>query len=277
MISSTASYLYETASEGIQAEMRMLDRVRRGDAAILGMTWQARRNALVMPAAMVRKPWFDMIAERAQALGHPVALRQTGGGLVPQGPGIFNLAVAYRRRISAGFTLECGYEAIVHPLIAVFDKLGLSVQTGAVPGSFCDGKFNLLVDGRKLAGTAQRWSAANRKGEHSILGHAVIAHDIDVGNRMDLLNHICDGSGASETGVGGFDPLVHTSIAEEFGRQRRSLPSRESVCELIMDEVLRYLNPLTSTVTRGCDEDRGNQADFIMKEETSHDYSEQRC
>lgn len=275
MNSPTASYLYEAASEGIQAEMRMLDSVRRGDAAILGMTWQARRNALVMPASMTRKPWFGALAERAEALGHPVALRQTGGGLVPQGPGIFNLAFAYRRRVFADFTLECGYDAIVQPLMTVFGKHGLVVQTGALPGSFCDGKFNLLAGGRKLVGTAQRWSAADREGEHSILGHAVIAYDMDVGNRMNVLNRICEGSGACETGVGGFDPLVHTSIVGEFTRQRRIPPSQESLCELILGEVLNNLVPLVTTVTRPCYEDRSDRSDFIMKEETSHDYSKQ--
>ena len=44
-------------------------------------------------------------------------------------------------------------------------------------GSFCDGRFNLAVAGRKLAGTAQSWRRV--AGVPVVLAHAVIVVDAD--------------------------------------------------------------------------------------------------
>ncbi|MCB1385934.1 MAG: hypothetical protein KDJ80_08325 [Nitratireductor sp.] len=35
----------------------------------------------------------------------------------------------------------------------------VTAHSAACPGSFCDGAWNVVVEGRKLAGTAQRWRA----------------------------------------------------------------------------------------------------------------------
>ena len=44
-------------------------------------------------------------------------------------------------------------------------------------GSFCDGRFNLAVKGRKLVGTAQAWRRVDR--QPVVLAHAVIVVDAD--------------------------------------------------------------------------------------------------
>jgi lipoate-protein ligase A len=46
-----------------------------------------------------------------------------------------------------------------------------------VEGSFCDGRFDLAVGGRKLAGTAQSWRRV--AGRPVVLAHAVIVVDAE--------------------------------------------------------------------------------------------------
>ena len=50
---------------------------------------------------------------------------------------------------------------------------GLDAGVGAVAGSFCDGRYNVTLDGRKLAGTAQRWRR-NGAGRPVVLAHAAL-------------------------------------------------------------------------------------------------------
>lgn len=59
----------------------------------------------------------------------------------------------------------------VCPTRACVPEPGLVTHTGEAPGSLCDGRFNLLADGRKLAGTAQAWRRL--AGQQIGLFHAV--------------------------------------------------------------------------------------------------------
>ncbi len=39
----------------------------------------------------------------------------------------------------------------------MLDELGGTSSLGEIDGAFCDGRFNVNLDGRKMVGTAQRW------------------------------------------------------------------------------------------------------------------------
>lgn len=162
----------DSAAEGIAAEVAMLAQVAAtGRPARL--LWQARTPAIVLPAACLRRPGFAAAAGHAAAAGWPLLARPTGGGAVPQGPGVLNLALAFPAE--AGLTLEAGYRRICAPLTAAFARFGLSATAGATEGSFCDGAWNLSLAGRKIVGTAQRWQ--RREGGWAVLAHALVLID----------------------------------------------------------------------------------------------------
>lgn len=56
--------------------------------------WQAPRS-LVVPRSYRQFEPFDTVCAQYAAQGWPIIVRQTGGGIVPQGPGIINLSLAY--------------------------------------------------------------------------------------------------------------------------------------------------------------------------------------
>lgn len=98
----------------------------------------------------------------------PVLVRPSGGTAVPHGPGDLNLTLCYPAwEVPA--PPETGYRLLLAGLKrALRDALGLEAESGWAPGSFCDGRFNLLVGRRKVAGTAQ----AQRRG--AVLVHATL-------------------------------------------------------------------------------------------------------
>lgn len=160
---------------GLDAERALLQRVCDGlfDAELL--LWRPTRQALVMPKSFERRHGFALASSRCAAQGWPVLLRDTGGEPVPQSPAVLNIALAYalpdgedeRRRIDAA------YERLLEPLALWLAERGLQAGQGAVPGAFCDGRFNLTLEGRKLAGTAQRWRR-RADGRPVVLAHAAL-------------------------------------------------------------------------------------------------------
>ena len=114
---------------------------------------------LVVPRTYAARPGFAAVQADFAARGCPVHVRQSGGGVVPQGPGILNLSLA---QTFAGRPLDHAEAFYQHLCALIGDALagfGITVQAQAVAGSFCDGRYNLaLADpARKVVGTAQVW------------------------------------------------------------------------------------------------------------------------
>lgn len=140
---------FASAEDGIAREAAMF---QVGKPAML--LWQAEDQALVLPAALARREAMKAHLHETRAAGYHVVTRGSGGGIVPQGPCTLNLAMVLP--CGPDFTVEDGYRLICGTLAEALTRFDIDTQTGACPGSFCDGAWNVLVKGCKLAGTAQR-------------------------------------------------------------------------------------------------------------------------
>ncbi len=118
------------------------------------------------------------------ARGWPVWLRRSGGGLVPQGPGIINLSLAWPVQQPLGEAAEPIYHSLCAVLQRTLARFGVASHPRAVSGSFCDGRYNLACGegeaARKIVGTAQYWRPLTASGGHVVLAHAVILIDADL-------------------------------------------------------------------------------------------------
>lgn len=85
--------------------------------------------------------------------GWAVAVRPCGGRLVPLTPAVLNLALSYPH---GGEPIEAGFERLWGLLARALARLGVAAEGGEVAGSFCPGRYDLSVAGRKVAGLAQR-------------------------------------------------------------------------------------------------------------------------
>lgn len=138
--------------------------------------------ALVVPHSYRKYERLDVVCQEFAARGVPVRLRRSGGGVVPQGPGILNLTLTYPAEGPHSGGAEGAYRHLCDTMVHALAGFGISSQTLPVDGAFCDGRFNLAVCGpegpRKLAGTAQYWRHCNGRG--AVLAHAMLLVNTNV-------------------------------------------------------------------------------------------------
>ncbi|MBS0304220.1 MAG: lipoate--protein ligase [Proteobacteria bacterium] len=128
--------------------------------------WHATPG-LIVPRQYTRLPGWAEASRR-----HAVHVRASGGGVVPQGPGVLNLSLVWPAAANAPVVLDAVYAALCSELAAALARLDLRAVPQPVQGSFCDGRYNLAVAGRKLAGTAQAWRRSG--GRTVVLAHAAL-------------------------------------------------------------------------------------------------------
>lgn len=191
--------------------------------------WQAPPG-LVVPRRYTALPGWPAPCEGE------LQVRHSGGGLVPQGPGVWNLSLLWPAPSATPAGTDAIYQALCAALAAALARLGVVATPQAVDGSFCDGRFNLAVRGRKLVGTAQAWRRV--EGRPLVLAHAVIvvgadpveltaranAFEAALGNgtryRADALTCVA-AEAADATDI---EARTLTVLAEQFAR---AVPPRE--------------------------------------------------
>lgn len=144
--------------------------------------WQAPQ-CLIVTRKDMRLPRYQAACEQLAAEGWPVHVRDSGGTAVPHGAGILNLSLLLPRT-----TTDLGhyYRLLGAPLLTLLAEYGLEGNYDFVPGSFCDGQYNLVIGGRKITGTAQRWLAPGQDHHGAVLAQAMllVAGDVNEGTRM---------------------------------------------------------------------------------------------
>jgi lipoate-protein ligase A len=198
-------------------EETRLNAMRVGEANPLAYVWVPARSISLSRREAAR---LDL----ARSNDEPLAIRGTGGTAVPQGPGTANITLFTRHDRAPGITEF--YQQMCGALMSGFEAMGLKTTIGAKPGSFCDGDFNLLYNGQKLAGTAQRWCRA-RNGQTLGCHHVVV---LTGGNPAELCHRIealYAASGAAET----FASDAHSDLAIQISDLRTAM--REPLRHLV--------------------------------------------
>jgi len=160
-------------ADGMAAEAEWLQRCAALGRAAAHL-WRGTEG-LVVPRRYTALPGWA--AALAAAPPGSVQVRASGGGLVPQGEGLWNLSLVWPAPGATPTGTDAVYAALCAALAAAFARLGIVATAQAVTGSFCDGRYNLAVGGRKLVGTAQAWKRV--AGVPLVLAHAVIVVSAD--------------------------------------------------------------------------------------------------
>lgn len=183
--------------EGLDAERHLLDRVQQGELECGLLLWRPTEAALVMPQRMSRLPGFPVAEAECAALGWPVALRDSGGEPVPQSPAVLNVALAYALPPhEAELTrIETAYLRLCQPMLDWLADLGLEGALGEVDGAFCDGRYNVNLEARKLVGTAQRWRRRRADSRHVVLAHAAVLMENQREPMVEVVNAFYQGCG----------------------------------------------------------------------------------
>jgi len=160
---------------------------RAADEGPCASVWQARQG-LVVPRTYQRYDGFEKACRDFADQGWPITVRQSGGGIVPQGPGILNASLAYTMEGKPLDHSDEAYALLCNIIGAALAGYGVISQPQTVEGSFCDGRYNLAVGtgplARKVAGTAQVWRRRKPAGAAEptqiVLVHALILAAVDV-------------------------------------------------------------------------------------------------
>lgn len=201
---STSLHRVSDVAEGLALEA---DAFAAEDSTAL--VWTSRTPALVCPASSRHKRDFKAATLRSGQRGWPVHLRPTGGGAVPQGPGVVNLALVLT--VGRDFGIETGYRLITDVIRAALAPQGTELTAGATSGSFCDGAWNLSIRGQKIVGTAQRIRPL-KGGWRRVLAHALILVEGDIGPGVGAVNGFHEGLGLPPVTAD-----AHTTLAKALG------------------------------------------------------------
>lgn len=138
------------APGGIAFEEERHEAFRDKSQAGSELYFWTQSRCLVTSPALARRPEFASADERSS---WPVVVRRSGGGTVFHGPGV--LCVTLFERLPAA-NIERAYAGICSLIANGLQGFGLEPEVGPLRSAPCDGRFNILLGGRKLAGTAAR-------------------------------------------------------------------------------------------------------------------------
>jgi len=140
------------------------------------------------------------------------------------------------RSRSEGLGVENVYHLLCEPVKSALHALGLETGYGEVAGSFCDGRFNLVHAGRKVAGTAQRWKGAgpgSHRNEGYILSHMVLFVEGDLVGATKAVNRFLELAG----GRGGFELDAQETVDRALRRGHPPQAGGDADARPLMDRV----------------------------------------
>ena len=153
--------------------------------------WESN-PALVVGIREMRLPRAVPAVERMAEAGWQVAVRRSGGSAFPVTQGVLNISLMTHVPVN----LDLGYQQFCEAIIAGLGPLGLPIAVGPTPGSFCDGRYNLMIDGRKIAGTSQQWRRLPGN-QVRCLYHCGLLVDAVTNTLVEAVNRFYSEAGAS--------------------------------------------------------------------------------
>ncbi|WP_072397283.1 hypothetical protein [Hyphomicrobium sp. CS1GBMeth3] len=200
------------------------------------VVWRTHQS-LVVPSQTANVADFYLASLDMSLRGWPVYVRDTGGDVTPQSPGVVNASAAFVVPRAADLSIRSTYQRFCEPLLAFLRTLGVDAYLSSVPGAFCDGAFNITVGGKKLAGTAQRWRLTRTCDGGpgvAVLAHAAILADPDIELSIAATNRFYRLCGEGESRE--VDPARHTSLATLL---RTSQAGAEHILQRLSDYLER--------------------------------------
>lgn len=205
-LAPNASIVHGNGEAAIVEDERRLDALLDDQrAAEYARLWTNSR-CLVTTRRFARMERFAEAAAASSARGWPVFIRASGGTTVVHRPGILNFSL-YDIARTGTVDINTRFERFTRRLTAGFAAIGVAAETGWVAGSYCDGRFNIVSVGQKIAGTA--CLVRKRGGWLGVLAHAAISIDGDTDTDLTAITEFERALGLEPR----YAPDSHTNLA----------------------------------------------------------------
>lgn len=191
-----------------EKEAQIIEDIRASHLDQALQIYRCSENTLVLPSGRKWQATQDVVTALSDD-GWSVLSRRSGGAPVPQTAGMLNVSHFYLWPEDSAYSVKQAYERLCHALTLFFESLEINVQPHATAHSFCDGDYNLNVDGQKIVGTAQRVLTV-RKNRRLVLAQACILMSGDMQNVVKPVNLINRLHGYNQDIRGS----AHTTIAQ---------------------------------------------------------------
>lgn len=206
-------YKQTSVANVFDKETQLIAQIQAGELKQCLMLWQAKQATLVLPAGS-KWPESDTLKASLLADNWLLHSRKTGGAPVPQCPGIINLSHLYLWSNETPYSITQAYENLCSVLHGFFLKFGLESQAHATAFSYCDGDYNININGKKIVGTAQR-VILKKGGGKIVLAQAFILIDVLLEQLIKPVNLCYQLSDKTER----VKAQVHTSLFDNIAER----------------------------------------------------------
>lgn len=127
--------------------------IGRGLSLPTARTW-VHQNTVVLGIQDAKLPFIKGGMDYLQAQGYRVIVRNSGGLAVPLDEGVLNITLVFSEQQQV--SIDRGYAAMVTFIKRMLESYNVTIATGEIEKSYCPGKYDLSIDGKKFAGISQR-------------------------------------------------------------------------------------------------------------------------
>jgi len=191
---------FKTADLGLLRQEQLAEEISCNHQRLL-LLWRAPR-ALVVGRSDTRLPHFANAVDHLGAEGWPVLIRRSGGSACPVSRGTLQIALA--RTVTSTITIDAAYTELANMIRTVLESYGLKVATRRKSSGFCPGRYDISVNGRKVAGLSQHWR--QRNGQITVTTAATMIIEEDPEEIAHIVNLFYRVAGSAErcssSGVG---------------------------------------------------------------------------
>lgn len=128
--------------------------VGNGESGSAARSW-VHHQTVILGIQDTRLPYLQDGLDVLKQSGYHVVVRNSGGLAVVLDEGVLNLSLIFPEQ-NKTISIDDGYEAMVLLIKKMLKPYGLIFEDREIEGSYCPGRYDLSINGRKFAGISQR-------------------------------------------------------------------------------------------------------------------------
>ena len=199
--------LLDTLKNRLEYEQNLL----RADEPVSDILFWESHKALAISGRDARLPQAEEAINAVSNSGWPVLTRKSGGSAFPVTSGVLNISILRNYPASVVHDADAKYISLTNWLMKALKPLSLSVSVGSTKNAVCDGRYNLMIDGKKFVGTSQQWHRRS-DGSSRHLMHCAILVSADTKALVDVVNQFYSIADLNQRSM--VLPHVHSNLCE---------------------------------------------------------------